>query len=219
MGIIREDDVVELTHKTYDKIAPEYSRKTDELVFHSWIRKFVEEILNKFLSLIKFPKPRILEIGCGNGRTVEYLQQKGAVIIGTDISLGMLKEAKKNVPDGDFRQMDMRYLEFLDSTFNGIWADGCIYHVPKKDFVRVLKEAFRVLESAGILSFNFKIGTDEQVDENPRSYGENPRFYAYYTIEEMRQLVKENGFEIIEMQPYPDKILDESIVQVWAKKA
>jgi len=42
---------------------------------------------------------RILEIGCGAGRLVSYLTQKGFSVIGFDISKSLIKEGNKRYPD------------------------------------------------------------------------------------------------------------------------
>lgn len=218
---MREDigDVVKQTRRTYDHIAVDYSAKIDGLLSSSWVGEFEGTLIDGFLSTLRARNPLILDIGCGNGKDTDHLRPQVAVAVGIDISSGMLGEATKRVPDGDFCQMDMRHLGFPGDLFDGVWANGCIYHVPKADFVRVLKEIQRILRPSGIFSFNFKVGTGEQLEESPRSYAASPRFYAYYTTNEMEKLLKQNSFAVVEKQPYPEKIFDEQIVQFWARKA
>lgn len=217
---MREDigDVVKQTRRTYDHIAVDYSSKIDRLVSGSWVGGFERALLDRLLSMVESVKPLILDLGCGNGKDTDHLRPQAAVAVGIDISYGMLKEATKRVPDGDFCQMDMRHLGFPGGLFDGVWANGCIYHVPKADFVLVLREIQRILGPSGVFSFNFKIGTGEQLEESPRSYAASPRFYAYYTTNEMERLLKQTGFAVMEEQLYPEKIFDEQIAQFWARK-
>lgn len=210
-------DVVRQTRRTYDHIAVDYSAKIDKLLSNSWVGEFEGRLIDGFLSMLRARNPLILDIGCGNGKDTRYLQHV-SVAVGIDISCGMLREATKRVPDGDFCQMDMRNLGFSNGLFDGVWANGCIYHVPKTDFVRVLKEIQRILRPSGIFSFNFKLGTGEQLEKSPRSYAGSPRFFAYYTTNEMETLLRQNGFAVMKKQPYPEKIFDEQIVQFWARK-
>jgi ubiquinone/menaquinone biosynthesis C-methylase UbiE len=114
--------------------------------------------------------------------------------------------------------MDMRNLEFPDNTFDGVWANGCIYHVPKVELGQVLKEVMRVLKRPGIFSFNAKAGTGEGLEDNPKSFAGGPRFYAYYTISEMKKRLKEAALEVIEAKIYPQKIFNEKIFHIWARK-
>jgi ubiquinone/menaquinone biosynthesis C-methylase UbiE len=210
--------ITQQTKETYNKISSDYSSKINKLISDSWVGEFEKNLLNKFLLMIKISKPKVLDIGCGNGKDTYFFQQKGCSAVGIDFSEGMLKEAQNLFAHCKFHQMDMRNLEFSNDLFDGIWANGCIYHVSKKDFVKVLKEVIRVLKSSGIFSFNFKIGTSEKIEKNPQSYEGNPRFYAYYTIEEMKKILEQVGFEIIKIKPYPKKIFNEQIVHFWSKK-
>jgi len=112
----------------------------------------------------------------------------------------------------------MKNLGFPSDHFRGVWANGCVYHVPKKELTHVLLEVRRVLKPSGVFSFNFKVGGGEQLEKNPRSYGGKSRFYAYYGIAEIRSLIAQADLKVLEVQPYPQAILGERIVQMWVLK-
>ena len=213
-------NVTKVTRCTYDQIAYDYSSAINELVSVSepWIRSFEEELLDRFLRMTKLIRPYVLDIGCGYGRDTEYLKQNRAIVVSADYSRGMLTEARKHIIEGVLCQMDMRYLGLSDDVFDGIWANGCIYHVAKIEFINVLKEFLRVLKPLGIFAFNFKHGIGEKLERRPKSFGRGARFFAYYTVNEMKKYLKQAGFEIISIRYYPQKILDERIVHLWAKK-
>jgi ubiquinone/menaquinone biosynthesis C-methylase UbiE len=217
-------DVTEVTRQTYDQIASSYVQSVvNHLVASSWIRKFEESLLDKFVNLLKRSEEtylEILDVGCGNGKDTFYLSQKKRVIAtGLDYSSGMLSEARSTFPSINLVQMDMRKLLFPENYFNGVWANGCIYHVPKKDYKQMLLEVRRVLKPKGIFSFNFKLGTGEQLEQNPKSYRGKPRFYSYYEVEEMKNLILQANFVIIEVQQYPEEILGEKILHMWLSKS
>jgi SAM-dependent methyltransferase len=215
-------DVTEITCETYDQIASGYAQRIDDLTSNTWIGGFEKSLLDRLVALAMAGAGRtaeILDIGCGYGKDTFYLsQKKGITAIGLDYSSGMLSEARRSFPGICFTQMDMRNLGFSGDCFQGVWANGCVYHVPKRELIRVLMEVGRVLRPAGVFSFNFKVGTGEQLERNPRSYGGKPRFYAYYAIEEMRGLAAHAGLNVIEVAPYPEAILEERIVQMWVAK-
>ncbi|MFC1933347.1 class I SAM-dependent methyltransferase [Chloroflexota bacterium] len=211
-------DAVKTTHETYDLIASDYSSAINELVSESWIREFEQGLLDRFLSMTKLAKPGVLDIGCGDGRDTEYLRQRQAIVVAMDISLGMIQEANKRVSEGIFCQMDMRNLGFTSEIFDGVWANGCIYHVPKADLEQVLKEVLRVLRPSGLFSFNLKVGVGEKLEKTPRSFDKAPRFYAYYSRREIKDYLKQAGFELLEIREYPEKILDEEILHLWCRK-
>ena len=215
-----EVDATKVTRETYDQIASGYAQRINDLVSDTWVGRFEKSLLDKLVTSVMMRGGRtaeILDIGCGYGKDTFYLSQKeGVIAIGLDYSSGMLSEARKNFPGVCFVQMDMRNLGFSGSYFRGVWANGCVYHVPKAELTRVLLEVRRVLKPSGVFSFNFKVGTGEQLEENPRSYGGNSRFYAYYGIEEMRGLVAQADLKVRRVEPYPKAILAERIVQMWA---
>ena len=130
-------DVTEITRNTYDLIASGYSQKIKDLVSDTWVGKFEKSLLDKFLNIITKTRGdtlKILDIGCGYGKDTFYLsQRKGVTAIGLDYSEGMLSEANKAFPEIHFVRMDMRNLLFPENYFAGVWANGCIYHVPKYD--------------------------------------------------------------------------------------
>jgi ubiquinone/menaquinone biosynthesis C-methylase UbiE len=215
-------DVTEITRLTYDQIASGYIDTINHLISDSWISRFEKSLLDKLVNLIQAPdRPylKILDIGCGNGKDTFYLSQKSRVIpTGLDYSSGMLSEARTTYPNIDFVQMDMRKLAFKDNHFDGVWANGCIYHVPKVDFQQLLSEVRRVLKPEGILSFNFKLGAGERLEQNPKSYAGRPRFYSYYELQEMKNELIQASFTIIETQLYPQEILGDKILHIWTAR-
>ena len=212
-------DSTGITQGTYDRIAPEYTARIEGLVSDSWIGEYESGLVDRFLSMLPGDAPGVLDIGCGGGKDTRHFRREGARVVAIDLSAGMLAEARKRVPGGVFCRMDMRGLGFSAGTFDGVWANGCIYHVPKADIAGVFGEIGRVLRPAGTLSFNFKAGTGEGLDEAPASFGGGPRFYAYYQGTEMKDLLSQAGFRVLEMTRYPEKVLGEEIIQAWARRA
>ena len=60
-----------------------------------------------------------------------------------------------------------------------------------------------------------KEGEGEELIEKER-YWNSPRFYAFYKKDELNQLLKENGFEIIELSNSNDE--GTNWIEVFAKK-
>ncbi len=204
-------DIIEETIKTYDSIAPNYCRKTRIRKILEW----EEDYIKKLISFTLKSEPLILDVGCGDGRHCIMMEKNGAKALGIDLSEGMLKEARTYYPDGDFRKMDIRDLLFDNDCFDGIWASGCIYHVQKSEMRHVISEFRRVLKSDGVLGLNFKLGEGEGLESNPKSYSGHPRYFAYYSKEEMVDLLREFGFEEIESCRFPEEIFGDNLQQMW----
>lgn len=99
---------------------------------------------------------RVLDIGCGCGRTSLFLKRIGHTVTGIDLVPEMIEEAHKLVEGVDFGVMDACALEFKHETFdyvlfsfNGI---DCIHPSAKRSLC--LKEIRRVLKGSGILAFS-----------------------------------------------------------------
>lgn len=100
---------------------------------------------------------RFLEVGCGGAQCSRWLLQRGAHVIATDISAGMLAQAQElnertglNVPT---QIADARELPFADESFEVVFtAFGAIPFVADSD--RIHAEAFRVLTPGGIWVFS-----------------------------------------------------------------
>ena len=164
-----KNDVTETTRKMYNRTAFEYA----ETHFDSTVLK---KQYYTFMTLCK--GKLILDVGCGPGRDVKYLMMNGYQVIGIDYSDGMLKEAKRRVPKGDFRKMDMRNLKFEKNTFDGIWACGSVIHIPKSEVKKVLIGFNRVLKPNGILYMCLKKGEGEELENRKNG---NKKFFAYYS--------------------------------------
>lgn len=208
------DRQLEQTIETYDAISTKYCAKTRLDKYLRWERMYIR----KMLDLIDSAEPRVLDVGCGDGRHCRIVRQEGGRVMGIDLSQGMLAEAGKLCPDIDFRQMNMLSLEFDGGSFDGIWSSGSIYHVTKSMVPLVLSEFDRALRPGGVLAMSFKLGTGEGLEANPGSYAGLPRYFAYYTCEEMLRLLEEAGLSVVETCMYPEKIFGADNLQLWARK-
>jgi len=179
-------DKTAINKKAYNKIAKEWSDKN----FTS--TKMLNK-LDKFITYIKTGK-KILDVGCGPGRDTKYLMEHGFDVVGIDFSKDMINEARKRVPNGNFRLMNMMGLDFYDNSFDGVWSLGSFLHIEKKEASAVLKEFWRVLKKCGVLVVIVKHGSGEALEDK---YGAT-RFFAYYTQEELVDLIKMSGFKVLE---------------------
>ncbi|UCC11456.1 MAG: class I SAM-dependent methyltransferase [candidate division WOR-3 bacterium] len=203
--------VVKTTARTYDTIAPEYCRKTRQQRFLDWERGYIERL---FFS-IRQPAPRLLDVGCGDGRHCRIIEELGGSAIGIDRSRKMIAEARTYYARGHYVIMDMCALAFRSAWFDGIWASGSIYHVPKSTVGQVVQGFKRIVKRHGVIAVSFKLGSGEGLEENPRSYRGSPRFFAYYTKNEMEDVFSRAGFSTIASCAYPEDVYGDGIQQMW----
>jgi ubiquinone/menaquinone biosynthesis C-methylase UbiE len=176
------------TIHTYNKIADHYAKYVAEKCPKEDLEKFIQHLPNNAL---------VLDVGCAAGRDTALFSMRGFEVVGIDLSENLLEIAREKYPEIEFIKMDMRRLKFEDEIFDGIWANATILHLPRKDVPQALSEFHRVLKADGILHVGVKRG--EGVGFTQDQYAANERrYFTYFELEEMEQLVREAGFEIID---------------------
>lgn len=95
------------------------------------------------------PGSRLLEAGCGSGRFVYWLNEKGYDIEGLEISEDTVATLHRIYPQLKITQGDVRKLPYPDNSFDGILSLGVIEHVIEGMSVPI-QEMHRVLKPGGI---------------------------------------------------------------------
>lgn len=188
-------DFKQKTIATYDTIAQGYSVGHFD---HFWIEEF-----EYYKRMIKGRK--VIDLGCGAGRDAAVFIQNGFDYTGIDASAGMLNVARERVPEGTFLQMDFGKTPFKEGEFDGFWAAASFLHVPKKEVAEVLQVAKRIIKNGGVgfISVKEKQEIDEGMIEENR-YGGISRYFSFYTTNEFKDLLVQNGFTLIKMSTHPE---------------
>jgi SAM-dependent methyltransferase len=90
---------------------------------------------------------RVLDLGCGKGRFARALGERGASVVGLDLSAAMLAEAN----DVDRVRASARRLPFEPATFDGVVAVEVFEHLAPRSLDDVCGEVRRVLRPGGTL--------------------------------------------------------------------
>jgi len=117
--------------------------------------KSEEKLFKKYFK----EKSKIIDIGCGSGRTTFPLAKKGYKVIGVDLTPAMIKTAKKLAKEFkmkmDFRVGDATNLKFKNNSFdNALFSFNGWNQIPgEKNRLRSLKEIHRVIRPEGYFIF------------------------------------------------------------------
>ena len=181
---------VERTTRTYDRIASRFAAR------HWNVR--LKRALEAFVRRLK-PGATVLDLGCGPGRDIALLRERGLRVIGVDRSTGMLREAQRRV-GGALVCADMRALPLGDASLDGVWLCAALLHLPRTEAPVALAEVRRVLRSRGVLYVSVQRGEGEAWD-----MADGPRFFTYYQSDELVALVQAVGFTVQERWIDPTK--------------
>lgn len=89
----------------------------------------------------------ILDLGCGNGVSTNYI--RGKVVVGVDLSENEMVRAKRRFPDRNYLVADAANLPFKSDIFDVVIAINLLHHI--KNSKAVLKEIYRILKKDGRL--------------------------------------------------------------------
>jgi ubiquinone/menaquinone biosynthesis C-methylase UbiE len=202
--------------RSYDDVAEEYVRRIyDELKDKPLDR----QLLDRFAAAVG-EKGIVCDVGCGPGQVARYLSERGASVIGIDLSQQMIEQARRLNPAIEFRQGNMLALNAVDEAWAGITAFYSIIHIPRDEVVSVLFEFKRVLRPAGLLLLAFHIG-DEVVHLD--EWWERPvsADFVFFQPNEMTAYLREAGFdvkEVIERPPYENVEHPSRRAYIFARK-
>lgn len=113
--------------------------------------KFVHvQRLRNTLSLVPYKAKVILDVGCGEGQLLEYLNKiKGRELYGVDVLSHVVYQARKRVPTSIIVQSDGCKMKFKNNTFDVVTCIDVLEHIP--NWRDVIKEIIRVTKPGGII--------------------------------------------------------------------
>ncbi|WP_316839354.1 class I SAM-dependent methyltransferase [Pedobacter gandavensis] len=131
--------------ETYNIIADWFSENRDQGLIE---KPYLDQLMDRI-----GPTGSILDLGCGTGMPMmSYLLERGMTTTGVEGSSRMLDIAKKNLPQAEYIQSDMRQLS-MDRKFDAIISWNSFFHLPIEDqpgMFRIFKDH---LNPNGILLF------------------------------------------------------------------
>lgn len=139
---------------------------------------------------------RVLELGCGDGRTVAALARAGTDVVGTDRSPGAALLCRQACPEPEKAGVvvaDAQQNPFRSGSFDRIIASHIVGHLDRAGRARLAGEVYRLLAPGGRLHFrdfsvsDFRYGNGEQAGE-ATFLRKNGIATHYFTEDEVRAL-------------------------------
>ncbi|MCP1623812.1 class I SAM-dependent methyltransferase [Pseudomonas nitroreducens] len=154
----------------------------------------------------------LLDFGCGPGRDLCALKGMGHAPVGLDGCADFVVMARE-ASGCEVWQQDFLALDLPAERFDGIYANASLFHVPRSELPRVLRQLHGALKPGGVL-----------FSSNPR--GENQegwnggRYGSYHDLQNWTRLLEDAGFRELEHYYRPAGLPREQqpwLASVWRK--
>ena len=182
----------------------------DTLVFHFSKPELIEQ-----MNLTK--DSFVLEMGGGHARETKEFCKLSDNVYNIDISKTAAELNKKNAPEvKESKEYNGYDIPFDDDMFDLAYNCFVIQHMSKKDAYNLIKDTKRVLKKGGKFLFEF-LGGNYIGGETQEHYSGGPKggmFNNGYTVEEVRKIMQELGYEEVFINEY--QVIADGTTNVWA---
>ena len=138
---------------------------------------------------------RILDLGCGHGIPVAmFLSNKGHRILGVDRSIKLLAYAKNKMPQHKWVLGELESYK-PKHKFDGIVIWDSMFHLPREEHIKLLKNAYEALTPDGMLIISSG-GSDYDIPEFTDFMFNVEFFYDSLPVSELLRQCEIIGFKI-----------------------
>ncbi len=173
----------------------------------------VKQNIEALLRHIRATPPfRILDFGCGPGRDLAAFRALGHEPVGLEGSPPLAAMAREH-GGCEVLEQDFLALKLPACSFDGIFANASLFHVPSEALPRVLGELHAALTPDGVLFSSNPRGSNEE-GWNGGRYG------AYHDLAAWRAFLEAAGFVELEHYYRPPGLPREQqpwLASVWRK--
>ncbi|HHP7244725.1 MAG TPA: class I SAM-dependent methyltransferase [Elainellaceae cyanobacterium] len=161
--------------------------------------------------MLDAPQTRILDVACGTGRTLKFLQSAipNASLYGVDLSSAYLRKANELLSQQtgalpQLLQANAEELPYRDGYFHAITCVFLFHELPAPVRQRIIDQCFRGLQPGGVFVICDSIQRAESPEfeplmENFPAMFHEP-FYRNYTEDNLSDRLRHAGFETIDTQ-------------------
>ncbi|MCS0808731.1 class I SAM-dependent methyltransferase [Massilia agilis] len=203
------DQLDDITNKTLA-----HYEHTADAFFAGTIDHDVSQNIDALLNAIEAEPPfTILDLGCGPGRDLKTFTARGHHAIGLDGCEQFVHMARR-FSGCEVWHQHLLHLQLPHETFDGIFANAVLFHVPSAALPKVLADLHAALKPGGVL-----------FSSNPRGHNEEgwngPRYGSYYDYDTWERYLTAAGFLPVEHYYRPTGLPRDQqpwLASVWRKR-
>jgi 2-polyprenyl-3-methyl-5-hydroxy-6-metoxy-1,4-benzoquinol methylase len=123
-----------------------------------WANQPAPDDLYARLSQYFRPQGRTVDIGCGSGRDVAWLNANGYPTVGYDASEGLIAEAALRYPQYAFGQATLPELSGVpEESFDNVLCETVIMHLPAAQVEAACGRLVGLLKPGGVLYLSWRV--------------------------------------------------------------
>jgi ubiquinone/menaquinone biosynthesis C-methylase UbiE len=195
LAVKPEDPDYTHVEETYDQGSKDYSD------YFKRPHEFIEPERRHFIQQLPTGS-KILDCGCGPGMDTERFSRMGYNVTAIDLSERFVKLTKERVRTATVKKMDMKYLEFPEASFDGLWASFSLLHIRASDIEQTLSRFRAVLRPNGLLFAAVHRGPKTEWVKTTISGMERDTYVQEWIQTEIEDVLGSAGFTILVSRPF-----------------
>lgn len=207
----------DISVQRFDEFASEYAQRFMDLSSYS-------DSIDRFCDWIPGQQPQLLELGCGPGNVTRLLKLRfpESQITAIDLAPKMIEIARKELPEVDFRVMDVRDISIISEKFDAVMCSFCLPFLSKTDAKKLIADCADRLNPGGVFYLSTMEGDETRAGFETTSFSENAEIYFnYHRQTDLEAVLLQCGFELIQAkeQDYtePDGSLTTDLIFIGVK--
>ncbi|MEM2943725.1 MAG: class I SAM-dependent methyltransferase [Methanomassiliicoccales archaeon] len=173
---------------------------------------------------------RVLEIGCGDGKTISAVERENSFLVGVDFSFEALRTCRARFSGNHklhFVQADAVSLPFRDKSFDLVISFHLFEHLKSDERQAVISEVKRILVENGIFLFralsthDLRYGSGKEIEKNTflKGSGMTVHFFDENEVLELLEgMIIERLSKIDKKKRYGEAEVRRSYIEAVAKK-
>lgn len=149
------------------------------------------------------PGSRVLDIGCGSGRDLRWLSERGFKPTGFERSPRLAAMARRHshcsVIEGDFCGYDFSSLQF-----DALVVVGALVHISRPDLPVILRSICQALVLSGNLLLTLKEGSGS------KEFADG-RIFTLWSREELESIFSDNNLEVVSFTRSVSKLRSDDV--------
>lgn len=170
----------------------EYQLTAEDYRIGTWHHD-VSQNRNALIAAMNKSDGKILDLGCGSGRDLVAFQEMGYQVTGLDATPAFVEMASQ-IAGCEVWQQSFLSLDLPSKTFDGIFANASLIHVPSVEMLGVLENLHQALSKNGILLMSMVRGDREGYSERPTGF----RYVTGWEYESLKPILEAAKFQIID---------------------